>query len=445
MEIPDRQRLPASEIRSSRVGPGLFAIRLADSVILYDPWRDLKLQVDERFHELLTEAVQGSDFAAQELCEGRPNLDRLLGSAPKPFSVNDSLEPPTDSFTLFLTLDCTMRCIYCYAQGGHAPKSLELAVILDFSERMIHRAKDNGRSRVSVHIHGGDISRVWPLFEQTVEGIREQANQAGVEILFGVGTNGLMTPTQREFFLRNMSDVTVSLDGDAPIQDRQRPLPNGAGSWNQVSATLRAFDEAGFQYGIRSTITAGSVARMPEFVGTILESFATRQLKVEPVFAPDSPAMQPDPDVFVDSFLEARRVAKRHQANLVYSGLGDHVKNHAFCTAASGSLGLTPDHSITSCYEVLRPEDPLASTFFIGTYSVAAGLTLREGAIARLRDEATRQRESCLTCFALAHCAGDCLVKRIRTDSDIDAPRCRITRALALDRILQEIRPTSAP
>jgi uncharacterized protein len=430
---------------SRRLGNDLFVIPIPEGAILYGPVRGLRLLVDATFLDLLDAAIAGSESACATLGLDDSRLDRFLHGRITPDPRPPAAIPDPDGFTVFLTLDCTMRCIYCYAHGGKSPATIEFDAAAAFSESMLDRAFAAGLKKVRANIHGGDISVVWALFERLVLHIEAEALRRGLEVQFSVGSNGFLNPGQREFFLRHMHDVTISLDGDAPIQDVQRPLASGRGSWSHVKETLEAFDAAGFRYGIRSTVTAKSVSKMTEYVKTFCRLFRADRIKVEPVFLPDDPTLVPTAERFVEAFLASRAVAASHGRDLVYSGVREHPSPGGFCSAANGSYGLTPDLSITSCYEVLRPDDPLAEIFFIGRYQPGKPIRLEEGAIERLRSQSLRVRESCRDCFAFAHCSGDCLGKRLRTEDDPHPLRCRINRALVLDQIQRDLKPPPPP
>jgi radical SAM protein with 4Fe4S-binding SPASM domain len=99
---------------------------------------------------------------------------------------------------------------------------------------------------------------------------------------------------------------------------------------------------------------------------------------------------------------------------------------------------VTPEGNLTSCYEILHPEDPLRDPFFYGSIPPdGSRITVDPARVNAIRNWAKRRREACAHCFCVYACAGDCAAKVMDdTLSDSgDSRRCRITRALVFDMI----------
>ena len=69
----------------------------------------------------------------------------------------------------------------------------------------------------------------------------EKAAAAGKRVRFGTMTNGLpLTEEVIEFIADKRVETTVSFDGPREVQDANRPLKNGAPSYDIIAPRLRA-------------------------------------------------------------------------------------------------------------------------------------------------------------------------------------------------------------
>ena len=186
--------------------------------------------------------------------------------------------------TLFLTSHCTLRCLYCYAEGGKNPREMPWDTVTGVIDALLRYAVEQSRRSVTVHFHGGgDVSACWLLFVRACDYLHARAKEQQLAVTTTAGLNGMLDDAQREWLMRNIDDATVSLDGLPEIQDRLRPRVDHGPSFPMVDATLRAFDAAGFQYGLRGTVTAGSVEQLPASVAFICERYQVKKIKMEPM------------------------------------------------------------------------------------------------------------------------------------------------------------------
>jgi uncharacterized protein len=261
------------------------------------------------------------------------------------------------------------------------------------------------------------------------------------------GLNGYLDDGQRRWITENIDVATVSLDGPADIQDRQRPAAGGGASFPVVAETLRYFDRAGYPYGLRTTITGDSVARMKDIVEYFCRSFACRNIKVEPMFdrgrSLKTGVRPPTAAEFVRHFRRARKAAAAAGRDLIYSGARIGSVSCVFCQASGESCAVTPEGRVTSCYEVLAPDDPLADVFFYGRFDPSRSrFVIDEGRRNALYGLNLLNKPECAGCFCKWNCAGDCPVKSLHVASQPGAgepDRCRINRELTRDQIVEAL------
>jgi uncharacterized protein len=320
---------------------------------------------------------------------------------------------------------------------------------------MLRHAAERGRERVGLMFHGGgEVTTAWKLLERSVDYARDQAAARGLKLTTSAGLNGVMAGPLLEWVLAHIDCATVSIDGLPDIHDVQRPLRNGRGSHERIAATIRRMDEAGYPYGLRSTVTRAGVGRMAESVEHLCRSFGTRLLHLEPVFAAGRgvEAMSPDPLDFVRGFREARAAARAHGRELKYSGARFGVLTNTFCEVSADQLSVTPAGDVTACYEIGDRGDPRAATFIYGRVNNATGeIDLDEEKVRRLRTLTVEHKAGCEGCFCRWSCAGECAAK-LALDGDAwdtsASPRCVINRELTLDQMreyLDQGGPRPAP
>ncbi len=428
-------------VRGEVLAPGVFVVSAGnESLFFYVPLQGLVLEVNAEYVTQFRRALAGDPGAAVAIGLSREELARF---SDVPEAMSSVLSPawpeefePT-SVTLFLTHKCTLRCTYCYCDGG-VGRDMSWPVLERAVRFTLENAKRLGRD-LRVAFHGGDVGACWPLFVRAVEFIEGAAASAGVRHRFSIGTNGYYTADQADYLAAHIHDATVSIDGVASVHDACRVTASGGASLARVLDTVRVFEREGVGYAIRMTVTAGSVGLLAESVAFLCEHTQARTIRAEPMYvrgrAIDSVLMPPEPDEFVAAFREASAVARGFGRRLTYSGARIEAGAAAFCSYPRPTFGVTPDGDLTCCYEVLHPDDPLREEFFYGHIEPDGSAIMVDTArVDAIRAGAVRRRTGCAGCFCVYSCAGDCAAK---TDGAGDRgptrARCAITRTLVAD------------
>jgi uncharacterized protein len=435
------------------VNDDLFAIPDDDRFLLYAPFERTALLVNASTIALLR------DFrgAGRSRLASEPGLLETLARAgillrsPAPssarrFQTSCSGFDPT-GLSLFLTTACSMRCVYCYAGGGDQKRVMPWPMARAAVDWMVAHTLKRGRKSFSASFHGGgEVTTAFSLMKRCVHYIRTQARLHQITAMLDAGLNGVMSLPAVDWVTRCLDGATVSLDGLPEVQNAQRPLADGRSSYDAVAATLRRMDERGFNYSIRATVTDRSVDRLAASVGFMSSQFRPRSIQVEPVHVSGRASQNHLVEIaaprFVDNYRRAALEARANGVDLRYSGARLFTTTNAFCKAATGnSFALTPDGSVTSCYEVMTADDPRASLFHFGKYQATAdGFELHADRISRLSSLTVEHKAHCARCFCKWHCAGDCPAKLASAGDAWDAsanPRCHINRELTKDQIRQ--------
>jgi len=357
---------------------------------------------------------------------------------------------------LELTEQCNMRCRYCtfsehypltrgYSQRG-MPVGVALAAITYFLE---HSTSVEGKAAVT--FYGGEPLLRMDLLERSC---RLAMEKAGERVRFQLTTNGtLLTAANAKRLAALDMTVLVSLDGPQAVQDTNRVLRNGNGSFARVFDNLRAVRRAlpeFYQRNLGFVCVLGprtSPKQAFEFFesepdllgnGILVVNFVSAQDTDYWERHPTTPAWRQEVDqlrveyyrrllsggarskfldaLFQKPFLSLWRRGKR-------SRLPATMPLHGCCVPGSRRLFVDVHGQYHICERVNR-------TIPIG--DVAHGLDLE-----RVRQIWDRYRDacrkSCLGCWALQYCPR-CFVAVGKGEFALDASECdRIRDAVASD------------
>jgi uncharacterized protein len=367
---------------------------------------------------------------------------------------NGAIEQPVEpewkptSVTFSTTQKCTLRCKYCYAEGGRLddldiPWPMAKAAL----DLIVRNAIETGRAPDINFLGEGEATASWTEFTMAIEYFQELCRNHKLVPYVELSTNGVFPSSRIPYIAQHCSSVTFSLDGVAEVHDSNRVLPNGKGSFELIYRNLKAFDAIGKEYHIRSTVSAVAVGRMDQFVTFVGENLTCKHIHFEPIFDVTrvtrikGDIAHPDGQAFVDGFRSARKTAAAYGIELYYSG-SDLNTRQAFCGASSARNFLVTSRGIvTACNEVLQPWDPRASLFQYGRWSPdTRGFEIEHERVARLGHLRAAEIPKCQGCVAKYNCAGDCYARSAGMYGDPWAAeytyRCYITRELLKDNLL---------
>ena len=343
--------------------------------------------------------------------------------------------------TLFATDQCNLRCRYCYADAGKNNRKMHIETAKAAIDLVANNAGLAGLSQFALGFHGGgEPTLAWDLVSGAVDYAREVADKKGLDVEIFAATNGMFNKQQREFILKKFTNLNISIDGPADIQDYNRPKVDGSGSLATIKDNLQFLDEHKFPYGIRATITRKDVHRMAEIVRWFKSEFNITFLHLEPVWlcgrCLTTGEEAPADDDFIKYYAQAIEAADQIGLNLVYSGLRLDSLLSKFCAAAGDGFNVLPDGVVTSCYEITDGANPKAELFHYGRYDFGRKEFVFDAEkIKRLQRYSVENIPWCQDCFCKWHCAGDCLSKAFDISKSFQhegSPRCVLNRRLTI-------------
>ena len=429
----------------------LFVVRDDQGPILYAPLRHLSARLNESAVAAVGRRLNGSVLSEEE----KSCLEILEKcSFFEPAEVPEAPMLPPTEVTLFPTDGCNLRCRYCYAGAAARRHLMPPEVGKAAIDYVVRNAKEQGASDFVVAFHGnGEPFTAFPLVRELCQYACEAGEKNGLKPRLSAATNGVLNEEQLDWLLAWFDGVNISFDGLEELQNRERPMADGSGSFPYVHRTLKRLNEAGKQFGIRATLTADGVDRLPEIAAFVLENYpGCDPLHVEPAWEAgrglETGERMPDPDRFIEKFLEAEELLSG-KMRLVFSAARTDTLSPSFCGVCRDSFVVTSEGIVTSCYEVCEERDPRSSRYLYGKYDVnKAAFVFDEDRRADLHTLRVDRMPYCENCFCKYHCSGDCAAKLLGLKAPADhtgSSRCRITRALTLRQIQRTLSEQEGP
>ena len=437
----------------------IFSIPLEqDRFLIYAPLRRAAFVGNSRTVNFLASLKGGFHDASTDpdgsLAEFLRRLEILnAGDETLPITCCTGVPEPT-GLTLFLTTACNLRCTYCYASAGDTPKkSMPLPVAKRGIDFIVANAVRKKASKIELNYHGGgEPTANWRVMTDSLAYARERCDGEELSIEAFCATNGVLNDRQIAWMIANLKGASVSFDGLPETHDTYRKTLSGAGSSARVMHTLRRFDEAGLDYGIRVTVTADQIPRMADSIDFICAHFRTQHIQVEPAYQigrwKDAPSAETQE--FIAGFQAAQARARKHARSIRFSTARVGLLTNHFCAVSQDSFALSPDGNVSSCFEAFSEQKPLSNIFFYGKPAEGAnnGYWFDMERLENLRNQSVEHRVWCSGCFAKWSCAGDCYYKALLVGDRVDGAesadfagtdRCHITRELTIDQILTHI------
>jgi len=344
------------------------------------------------------------------------------------------------SLSAFLTTKCNLRCVYCYGSGGEIN-------LPDLTAEEIEIILQTYPSIKGVNFHG------WGEPTLRMDIIRSIVEKYGNRYNWNIGSNGIYFNRREEianFFKKYNFNITLSLDGIANINDKQRPLVNGKGATNEVLKTIKIFQDLDVRFGIRATISKAGLERMIEFIKW-LKTLGIKSIKLEPLWIRGrSKGLTPydtDPNLvkFGRKLVEAWILGKKIGIKVSSTFLPFAVRT-CFCMATeSTALVLYNNRYLGTCWEEMLYEE---SPFIIGKIEknkdnkykvIMFGDRIN---ILKKRSNIYMTDSKCIKCPLKYACAGGCPYKSYCNFNSLNTPgenkqSCKARREI-LKLILKE-------
>ena len=432
----------------------VFLIEDGERTALFAPYRGLIMEVSKEEKERVAAFINQSQFSFENLTKIFPEIegDRLLSQkAENETTVEGEEVFSPNCAVLFTTLDCNLRCPYCYAKAGEKKVNMSQQIAKATIDFIIKNVKSKGLEKCSLGFHGGgEPTWNWPIFQFALGYFQEKVRENGFVSEVSLATNGMLSKKQIDWIVQHLKTVQVSLDGMKEIQNFQRPTAKNGNSFGVVYRTIASLLAKGVKVVIHSVVTEMGIARIPEIVHFFAINFPGTTVHLEPACQCGRGLITnqrfPSAELFVRGFIDAQKVAKPFKVELFYSGAGPRLAeiHKNFCGVSTHNFVVTPTGLVTACNEIAEAEHPLSNYFIYGHLDHSSGNFLFDYQKIRNLKYLTAEIDPvCAECFARFHCAGDCLAKTLNSRGEKSAPflnpRCKINQELTRHYVFNQL------
>jgi uncharacterized protein len=330
-------------------------------------------------------------------------------------SLDAIVEPAPQSISLNVSSSCNLTCGYCYAArgnfGGAQPAPMEWATARAAIDRLIADA-DPG-APLTIGFLGGEPFVNRRLIHSAVAHAMSEGMRHRLDIRFSVTTNGtLLEPADIALVREHPFAVTISLDGTADVQDRQRPRHSGGGSWqavvDRIAPLLAVPGKA--KIAARATITRDNLD-----IPTPLETLAALgfpEVGFSPLrVGPAGSGVLRDADW--PDYLAAMIAASRQELDRLRRGLPIRLTNLAIalkqlhrgaaspypCGAGGGYFSVAADGRWYACHRAIGQE-----AYALGSNTALDAARRRKFVLNRH----VHAQPECRSCWARYLCSGGC-------------------------------------
>ncbi len=315
---------------------------------------------------------------------------------------------------------CDLRCNYCAFSSNETDKMIaslkDTKVFVDFliKNLVMRRLVSKTEKDEILDIYfagGGEPTYSWSLLTQTVEYIKERAEELGFKYTLGITTNGILNKTQVDYIIENFNLIVVSFDGIPEIHDKNRKKADGGGSFSILGKTLEYLKEKNCPIVMRTTIWPEDYKYLNDMIRFVCENYPNvEDWSVEPVNARSRAIDSCSEFVresYTDYFINAKKFIELNQyRNILLSGkFKDNVVDFLCGTSYGLNPWLLPDGRLVTCLDA-RDLAPVLGKI---NQRKLTKYVFRDTLI----EKYVKYRGRCEECYAFRFCGGGCPLRYI--------------------------------
>lgn len=340
-------------------------------------------------------------------------------------------ESAADQGSLHITLHvahtCNMNCAYCFAHGGDYGRPAGF-MRPDIARKAVRWALSEVKplGTCQIDFFGGEPLLNFGLIREVVLYAREFADRVGVEVCFGIATNGTVLSAEIiEFLVDEEIQIQVSLDGNATHQNRLRKFRDGSDTYDVVAENLKKLtDRSPDRVSVHATMTSYNLDRKSIQDG--LMQFGACDVEVAPVVAaPQEPyALREEhlpaikQRLYELSRYETERILKGSHERGLFDGYMERLMTRAKachgCQGGKTFLAVDVGGDIYFCSSLAdRPEFKMGDVFSGLDFAVRAKFN---------ESFHVDSRSDCRRCWARNLCGGGCLYDARTATGDAKKP-----------------------
>lgn len=326
-----------------------------------------------------------------------------------------SVASPIKAMCLLVTMDCNLRCEYCFASQGDYAMGRKVMSFETGKKALDFLLENSGdRENLEVDFFGGEPLMNWDVVKKLVEYGRSKEAEYHKHFRFTVTTNGLLLDEDKmDFINKEMSNVVLSIDGRKDVNDRVRKRVDGSGCYDRIIPKFKELAEKRSyeNYYVRGTFTKYNL----DFASDVfhLYDLGFDQISVEPVVCDHDEKYAITERDLPAVFSEYERLA---QLMLVNEKKGKHfnffhfmldldqgpcaIKRLRGCGSGNEYVAITSDGDIYPCHQFVGISEYLMGNIHSGEFNSDIK---KDFAAAHIYN-----KEDCRKCWAKFYCSGGC-------------------------------------
>ncbi|MBO4903359.1 MAG: radical SAM protein [Lachnospiraceae bacterium] len=189
----------------------------------------------------------------------------------------EALEANPSFFLIDITKSCNLNCVYCFRELSRSSHQMTDEMLDRIVNSISDHALRNSGQMIGVQVWGGE-----PLLRaDRIKRIKQIFNERKVTVDLSIETNGTLITDEIAVMLKeNDIRVGISIDGDAFIQNRQRPFADGTDSYNSVLRGIKALKDAGVEdFGTITVVTSHTLDRIEDILDHMVKELKILHLK----------------------------------------------------------------------------------------------------------------------------------------------------------------------
>lgn len=138
------------------------------------------------------------------------------------------------NITIFVTMQCNLRCTYCYEKNEDRVGTISFEMIDNVIEFVERKIKTVGAKKLNIRFHGGEPLIAFDKIEYIVEKLNARCCELVGTILYTMTTNFTLYNSAMSSLLKDFSSISVSVDGTELSHNRNRKYIDGTGTYLDV-------------------------------------------------------------------------------------------------------------------------------------------------------------------------------------------------------------------
>jgi uncharacterized protein len=326
---------------------------------------------------------------------------------------------PITSIDLDITLDCNLRCIYCFKEKLH--KHMPKQVAFDAIAWLI--LGSGAQKNLRVNFMGGEPLLQFALIKKIVPFAKRRASYYGKNIHFSTTTNNtLITDEIISFWKQWGMGFHCSIDGIPEVQNINRPHADGSASSIDAESGIQKILAYQPSVCARCTITPKSVTHLLDnynyfkllgFTNIALvcsdantwdtNSIAALSIEVSKVI-----------DMWVDDMRKGCCIVLKYVDEFIKKVSQNVPRSPVSCGAGRGMVLIGIDGSIWPCHRWNKEQN---NAWLIG--SIYKNFSDQSRKNLDIANQSARLSANCEGCEASLCCSGGCLAENLEMTGDI--------------------------